>query len=1284
MRKSNGIVKTLTIFRQNVVTKFLKRCWIVLAVGIITAAVISSLFRALTPWAKQYKTEVEQHLSVLLGGQVTVSAMETGWYWFEPVIKLNQVSVANGEKEVARLNKLFVGINLLSSILHWQIQPGILFLDDLHLSLHQKNNQWRIDGYDKQKMIFDTTSYQPVLAWVLAQQKIIIKNLSATVYLQDGTLIPLEKLNLTAINRRGHYLIKGKGSLAQAIGTHFQLLADLHLDPDTVQKINGHLFFSVQNLLPAQWQEFATLSRLQLLDGQGNIRLWADLAKGQWKNVQTRLDFHRLALIDKQEKKKHLIQTIKANLAWKQTKEGWLLTGDRLQLEANNIRWPENTLALRYQKNKDTYFLFIKNLLIEPLRSTAYLWPSSIKNVMARKPQGHFHDTQVQFTKHNVDTILTRFSGLGWQAYDNQPGINNLSGVLYWQPNEGRLLFEGKHVKLTSRKQPSLTFARLNAALNWQELSEGRRIHIEQLSLDHPNLLFNARGQIDKISATSPGEMNITAQFSAKEAQYWLPYLPSKHLKPKLEAWFKQNIKRIKNANGMVVINGPLADFPFDKNPGNFTITSHLSGVDLLFTSQWPLTKNIESYLRINKRTLEADIIQANLKKIVVKQGNLRIDDIGLDRETLLIHSRVNTKSDKALAYVFSSPLRKNLSALKRLKMQGLLDLDLQLEIPLYPENDSVLALGTINFQANNLTVHHSMDDVELKDLNGSLQFNQDGVLNSNLKALVFDMPTTLSIQSVHAPKPYTQVKMEGELPIEILAKKFNLPLFAILHGTMELKSKLLLTDNPQEQSHLQIQTSMEGLGVDLPPPLGKPAELSTPLTLNIDFGNKKTTRLRFNYDNRLSSDLWFSSLNDKFELKRGQLFLGQGDALAHNREGLEITGSLVSFDLQQWLATKRKLMQSAGESSLFDVIHRIDIQLKEAIIGKEYYKDLVVKVASLAKEEWSIYLQQPKLVANLHYQKKTNSLTGRFNKLRVEKVALKNNVSNSGLKPADLPNLDLQIDSFQWGELDLGEVSLKAKSLPHSWRLDFCKIKSPSYFLTAKGEWKQHEKINTTTLQGDLHINDLAKSLQRWKISPAALEARQGELRFQGSWPDGLFNFALEKVKGQIAIGLKDGRITHLSPDTEEKLGLGKLLSILSLQTIPRRLKLDFSDLAKDGYSFDQFRGNFSLANGIMRTQNSYIDGPVAYASMKGDLNIAKQLYDVDLKISPHITASLPVVATIAGGPIAGFATWVASRLINQGMQTISGYTYKISGPWQKPIVQQVSIIKKVKTQPS
>ncbi|WP_019217397.1 YhdP family phospholipid transporter [Legionella tunisiensis] len=350
---------------------------------------------------------------------------------------------------------------------------------------------------------------------------------------------------------------------------------------------------------------------------------------------------------------------------------------------------------------------------------------------------------------------------------------------------------------------------------------------------------------------------------------------------------------------------------------------------------------------------------------------------------------------------------------------------------------------------------------------------------------------------------------------------------------------------------------------------------------------------------------------------------------------------------------------------------------------GAKNYKDLVVKAVKSTNNVWSIHLEQEKLVANLKYQPSTNSLMGVFDTLSLTKHSKADQLAEatpSTLKPTEMPNLDLHINSFQFDGLNLGDVTLKTTRANNLWQLESFKMESPYYQLSAKGQWQQEGKINITRLRADLHINDLAKSLVSWEISPV-VEAHRGDVQFQGYWPGAFHEFSLVNVAGQLGISFKNGRITNLSPETEEKLGLGKLLSILSLQTIPRRLKLDFSDLSQAGYSFDQFNGSFTLAKGVMTTQDSYIDGPVAYASMKGNLDVVKQLYDLNLKVSPHITASLPVVATIAGGPIAGIATWVASKIINQGMQRISGYTYKISGPWRQPVVQQVSIIKKRQT---
>jgi uncharacterized protein YhdP len=472
----------------------------------------------------------------------------------------------------------------------------------------------------------------------------------------------------------------------------------------------------------------------------------------------------------------------------------------------------------------------------------------------------------------------------------------------------------------------------------------------------------------------------------------------------------------------------------------------------------------------------------------------------------------------------------------------------------------------------------------------------------------------------------------------------------------------------------------LHGVSIDLPAPLGKTAAENTPLSVKIDFNPEKGVRLRGNYANRLSTDIWFASKKDGFVLDNGEIKIGGGEALWGKRPGLQVVGALPALKVEEWQDVATRIPAENASPNLIEHINGVDMKFGELSLWGRHYQHIAIKASKVNQDTWSFDIDQSEMAGSLRYEIGLNTLSGHFNHLYLPKLELKRaDAGSSTLNPSDIPNLDLTIGTLKLGEIDVGNVALKSMSTKTNWHLEYCKIISPEYQLTMKGDWKQTNGKNTTELQTDLQVKRLAKGLERWQITPV-VDARQGIVQFKGGWPGAINQFSLAKLNGNAFIMFQHGQITHLSPETEEKLGLGKLLSVLSLQTIPRRLTLDFSDLSNPGYSFDTFKGNFAIKNGVMSTSDSYIDGPVAYASMKGDLDVARQIYDVELHVSPHITASLPIVATIAGGPIAGMAAWVASKIINQGMQQVTGYTYKISGPWLDPVVQQVSIYKKAK----
>lgn len=1268
---------------NNFITAIIHRCWIPLAIILITIAIFFSLFRALTPWAKQYKSDVEKHLSTLIGQPVTITNMETSWYWFEPVLKLNQVSVLDAGHHALKLDNLLIGINLFSSLWHWQLQPGILYLDNVQLIARQEANQWKIDGLqlNHQPMSLDENSYLPVLGWLLAQQKIIVKNVSLLVYFHDGSMLPVDDLHMTARNRYGHYLLKGGFKLAQKTATEVAVLADLQINPQALSKFSGHVYVAANAMRLTQWQRFFPPMSYRIESGHGDCSLWMDFAKGQLSNLQTTVAIQHLAWRESTSKpaKAQVIDSVQANLALKPSKTGWRLTGDQLQLIAGGVTWPVNKGSIQYQKDQQRYRVYIKRLLLGPLLAFDIPWPDDMKPVLAAALRGDLFDTQIEIQAGQPSYFMSRFSHLSWKATNQWPLVNNLSGVVYWQPLEGRLEIDSENITIKPQKLPPVAFDQINIGLDWKELSHGYRVSLERLVGLRDGVALSASGVMDDALSPASRNLHITAAFSLDNAQRWMAYLPGKHLKKKLDNWLKQDITRIEKASGQIQVNGRVADFPFDGKNGTFSVKSRLTGVDLYFNREWPLCRDIDAYLQINNRRLDVDIYQAKLDQIALSDMSLRMDDLGLGRETLLVHGKLEAPGQSIKNYVLQSPLQKKLGKLARLDILGDLALDLRLEVPLYPENDDILVRGLLTFQNNNLLLHHHVSDLEVNQLSGGLQFDENGVTDSTLHATLLGDPVEMHVESFRGKSPYTEVRILANPSIALLKTKLNLPILALMQGHLQVTSLLTLTDDPNDLDRIRIMSDLSGVAIDLPAPLGKTFAETIPFTMDVDFNPKRAFRVRFSYGERFSSDLWYELLQNQFTLTQGELHLGRGQATLPRNRGLQLVGNLSVFDYAQWQAVQQKIASSQISSSILDDLTWVDVTVGSLVLWNHAYPQISIRAAQQAKNDWSIKLSQANLIGELHYEASKHLLTGNLEHWYLDLALFKAQTSTTALttlKPEQIPNLNVTVDDLRVGKKALGRALLKSTSAPGRWHIEDCELTADDYHLVVSGDWIQQKKMNQTNLSGQLTLKDLENSLVNWNIPPV-VEAHKGSIQFKGGWPSAVYDFSLSKASGELYISLKDGRITHLSKETEEKLGLGKLLSVLSLQTIPRRLKLDFSDLAMGGYSFDEFKGNFELKEGVMSTNNSSIDGPVAHASMRGQLDVVKQLYDLDLRVSPHITASLPVVATIAGGPIAGIATWVASKLINRGMEKVSSYTYKISGPWFDPVVQQTTIIK-------
>jgi uncharacterized protein YhdP len=136
---------------------------------------------------------------------------------------------------------------------------------------------------------------------------------------------------------------------------------------------------------------------------------------------------------------------------------------------------------------------------------------------------------------------------------------------------------------------------------------------------------------------------------------------------------------------------------------------------------------------------------------------------------------------------------------------------------------------------------------------------------------------------------------------------------------------------------------------------------------------------------------------------------------------------------------------------------------------------------------------------------------------------------------------------------------------------------------------------------------------------------------------------------------------------------GIAKLLGILSLQSLPRRLALDFRDVFSEGFAFDFLRGDVSIAQGIAHTNNLQMKGVNAAVLMEGEADIAKETQNIKVVVVPEINAGTASVVATYINPVVGLSTFLAQLILRRPLIEAATYELLVDGTWVEPRVTKV-----------
>jgi len=271
-----------------------------------------------------------------------------------------------------------------------------------------------------------------------------------------------------------------------------------------------------------------------------------------------------------------------------------------------------------------------------------------------------------------------------------------------------------------------------------------------------------------------------------------------------------------------------------------------------------------------------------------------------------------------------------------------------------------------------------------------------------------------------------------------------------------------------------------------------------------------------------------------------------------------------------------------------------------------------------------------------------------------------------SRVDPQDLPALDVVAEQFLIHDTLYGRLELNAVPDGRDWRLERLHLANPEANLALDGAWRSAQPRPVASINLKLETGDIGKLLTRLGYPEGV---RGGTARLEGSltWNGTLYELDYPTLSGVLSLQAAKGQFVKLDP------GIGKLLGVMNLQSLPRRANLDFRDVFSEGFAFDEISGTARIERGTATTENFRVRGPAASVVMGGRVDLARETQNLRVRITPQLTESVAVAGALVGGPIAGVAAYIAQKAFRDPIGKLASFEYDVTGTWSDPTVKRV-----------
>jgi uncharacterized protein YhdP len=137
---------------------------------------------------------------------------------------------------------------------------------------------------------------------------------------------------------------------------------------------------------------------------------------------------------------------------------------------------------------------------------------------------------------------------------------------------------------------------------------------------------------------------------------------------------------------------------------------------------------------------------------------------------------------------------------------------------------------------------------------------------------------------------------------------------------------------------------------------------------------------------------------------------------------------------------------------------------------------------------------------------------------------------------------------------------------------------------------------------------------------------------------------------------------------------GAARLLGLFSLDSIIRKMQLDFSDVFDKGMAFNSITGSGRVRDGVFVTNDIKMDAVAGDMRIKGLADLSKQTVDAEVSFTPDMTSGIPIITAFAVTPQTALVVLAVTTVISPVVEVVTQVNYSVKGPLDSPTVSEIS----------